>query len=469
MQTHEANFIGKKRAKTPSSKQKNEDNAQKEFEAKKKQFLDKAKKHPLSLKLGPCKVHPEISALTFDVKAKFNKARASVLTLPHGEVQTPVYMPVGTKGAMKGLLSCDLDRMGCKLMLNNTYHLAMDPGDDFLKKHFGFKDQRSAHHYMNWSHNVLTDSGGFQIVSLSKLSARSEEGVEFISHLNPNKKIFLSPEQSMKIQNNLGSDIMMALDDVIPPVCNINEIYDACERSLRWIDRCIEAHANKQSQNLFGIVQGGIDLKLRKIACDEMSKRQLPGYAIGGMAGGESKADFWKVVDTCTDNLPLNKPRYLMGIGYPVDLVICGLLGVDMFDCVFATRTARFGTAFTNFGFLKLKSDKNRYDFLPIDPECQCEVCKSYTRSYFHFTLNRNARALSLVSFHNVYYLLHLMKRLRQSIIDNKVNDFCKDFFSKQFQKQFPSWVYFALKKAGVNVDFIEELGYRDFEYEEDY
>lgn len=451
-------FLGNKRKKESLSEDEKVKLIQKQNE-----FLEQAKKHPLKI-VPPAKpeVHPDVSPLSFKVIAKFNRARASELTLPHALVKTPIYMPVGTKGAMKGLLACDLERMNCKLMLSNTYHLALEPGDEFLNEKFGGPERRGIHNYMHWPNNVLTDSGGFQIVSLSKLSVRSEEGVKFISHTADNREIMLTPEKSMQIQNNIGSDIMMALDDVIRPTSNINEIYDACERSLRWIDRCILAHNRKTEQNLFGIIQGGIDLDLRRIAVKEMVNRNLPGYAIGGMAGGETKEDFWKVVDICCELLPENKPRYLMGVGYPVDLAVCALLGVDMFDCVFATRTARFGTAFTNFGFRKLKAEQNKCDFSPIEPECDCEVCKKYSRSYFYFMFNKNPRAVNMISFHNVYYLLNLMKRIRDSIINGKVNEFVLDFFTKQFSGKYPKWVYNALKKAGVDAEFMKEDLYDD-------
>jgi len=250
---------------------------------------------------------------------------------------------------------------------------------------------------------------------------------------------------------------------------------------LRWIDRCFQAHERPNEQNLYPIVQGGLDLELRKYCTEEMVKRNANGYAIGGLSGGEEKEDFWKVVDTCTTGLPQEKPRYLMGIivylllgvGYPVDLIVCGLLGVDMFDCVFATRTARFGTAFTNHGFHKLKSESNRFDFDPIEKECDCEVCKSYSRSYFYIMLAKNPRAVNLISLHNVYYLLKLMKSFRQSIIDNKVQEFVENFLSKQFYKKdkitmYPMWVYNALKAAGVDIKFmngnIDNLSHSDYE-----
>jgi tRNA-guanine transglycosylase len=394
--------------------------------------------------------------LKLEVLAKFNKARACKLTLPHSEVETPVYMPVGTKAAMKGLLSCDLERMGCKLMLSNTYHLTLQPGEEFIDDNY-----KGVHNYMNWPNNLLTDSGGFQMVSLAELSERSEEGVEFVSHIEGDKrKIMLTPEKSIQIQNKLGADIIMALDDVIKPTSTDNDLNDACERTLRWIDRCISAHSRKDEQNLFGIVQGGLDLELRKYCTNEMKKRDLPGYAIGGLAGGEKKDDFWKVVDCCTDYLPEDKPRYLMGVGYPIDLFVCSLLGVDMFDCVFATRTARFGTAFTNNGFIKLKAEKNKFDFEPIEKDCGCEVCLNYSKSYFYLMLNKNPRAVNLISYHNVYYLLDLMRKLRSAIIKGKdaVNKYAEKFIMEQFKNEetYPLWIYEALNKAGVKTDFME-------------
>ena len=441
------------------------------MEERNKKFIEQCENHPIKF-IPPEKpeVHPDTKTLKFEVVETFNKARAGILTLPHGEVLTPVYMPVGTKGAMKGLLSADLERMGCKLMLSNTYHLGFEPGGEFLKKNYGGDDNRSVHHYMHWKNNLLTDSGGFQVASLVKLSERSEEGVNFISHITgDNTHLMLTPEMSMQIQNDLGSDIIMALDDVISPFSKGGAVYDACERSLRWIDRCIKAHKRKDEQNLYGIVQGGINVELRRQACIEWKKRNLPGYAIGGMSGGESKQEFCDTVSICTEILPTDKPRYLMGIGYPVDLVVCALLGVDQFDCVFATRTARFGSALTDYGFLKIKSEKNKFDFGPIDENCKCEICKKYSRSYLYFLLNNNPRGVEMISFHNVYYLLNLMKKIREAIINKKVNEFVEDFIKKQYKDStdgVPDWVVNSLTKAGCDMSFInkgrEEKYYTD-------
>ena len=247
---------------------------------------------------------------------------------------------------------------------------------------------------------------------------------------------------------------------------------EAMWRSVRWLDRCIKAHNRKDVQNLFGIVQGGIDINLRKYCLSEMVKRDLPGYAIGGMAGGESKADFVRIVDICTKLLPEDKPRYLMGIGYPVDILVCSLLGVDMFDCVFATRTGRFGTAFTMRGMINLKNERFKLDFMPIDNDCSCEVCGKYSRSYLNLIIKKNPRAVNLISYHNVYYLLELISTLRKSIIEGKVDSFVEDFMRKQYHNEliYPNWVYNALKEAGVNVEFmINRLGNNDLEFFDNY
>lgn len=285
-------------------------------------------------------------------------------------------MPVGTKAAMKGVLSKTLaDEIDCDIMLSNTYHLFLRPGEEIMNKVGG------AHKFMNWDRCLLTDSGGFQIVSLGDLNTLDEEGVTFESHID-RKKFSLTPERSMEIQNAIGADIMMQLDDVVPAIVDEARVHEAMERSVRWLDRCILAHKNTDTQNLFAIIQGGTDDKMREICCNEMIKRNTPGYAIGGMAGGESKDSFWRTVAKCCELLPPDKPRYVMGIGYAEDCVISALLGADMFDCVFATRTARFGTAFTRNGMIKVKKDKYQFDFGPISPGCTCYACKNFSLSY---------------------------------------------------------------------------------------
>ncbi|CAD8178805.1 unnamed protein product [Paramecium octaurelia] len=385
--------------------------------------------------------------LEFTILATHNFARASIMRLPHGEVQTPVYMPVGTKGAMKGVTYSEMDDLGCKLLLANTYHLAYKPGGDLLEKVGGL------HKFVNWKHNILTDSGGFQMVSLSQLSEVTEEGVTFESPYD-NSTMHLRPEDSIHTQNQIGADIIMALDDVVRTTTVGPRMQEASERTTRWLDRDIEAHKRKHDQNLFPIVQGGIDPKLREQSLNDLIQREANGYAIGGLAGGEDKVDFWKTVAQCTAKLPVNKPRYLMGVGYPVDVVVCSCLGVDMFDCVFSTRTARFGTAFTDNGFLKLKNKEAANVFEPIQKGCQCQACKSYTQSYLHYLIARKEVACHLISIHNLNYLLQLMLNLRQSIIDGKLIEFTNGFLQNWFKNegQIPQWIIEALEYAGIPV-----------------
>uniref|UniRef100_A0A670KDM8 Queuine tRNA-ribosyltransferase catalytic subunit 1 n=1 Tax=Podarcis muralis TaxID=64176 RepID=A0A670KDM8_PODMU len=298
-----------------------------------------------------------------------SKARACELRLPHGSVNCPVFMPVGTQGTMKGLTSTQLDALGCRLCLGNTYHLGMRPGPELIQKANGL------HGFMNWSRNLLTDSGGFQMVSLVELSKVTEEGVCFCSPYD-GKEILLTPEKSIEIQNALGSDIMMQLDDVVSSTVSGPRVEEAMFRSIRWLDRCIAAHTKPGQQNLFAIIQGGLDPSLRSKCLEEMTKRDVPGFAIGGLSGGEAKDHFWRMVDLSTNHLPRNKPRYLMGVGYATDLVVCVALGCDMFDCVFPTRTARFGSALVPWGSLQLKNKQYAKDFRPIDENCDCPTCQ---------------------------------------------------------------------------------------------
>lgn len=262
------------------------------------------------------------------------KARAATLTLPHGPVPLPIFMPVATQASLKGLTPQQLAETSCRLCLNNTYHLGLRPGQETLDAIGG------AHKFQGWHHNLLTDSGGFQMVSLLKLAKVTEDGVRFLSP-HDGAPMLLTPEHSISLQNSIGSDIIMQLDDVIATTSpDLARIEEAMWRSIRWLDRCIDAHGKPESQNLFCIIQGGLDLDLRRKCCDEMLKRDTPGIAIGGLSGGEAKSEYCKVVSTCTDMLPVGKPRYVMGVGYPEDIVVSVALGADMFDCVWPTRTA---------------------------------------------------------------------------------------------------------------------------------
>ena len=348
-------------------------------------------------------------------------------------------MPVGTKGAIKGISGPGMcaPPIGAEILLGNTYHLAFRPGADVVRKMGGL------HKFMNYGNNILTDSGGFQMVSLLSLAEITEEGVRFQSP-SDGTTMMLTPEESIRTQHKIGSDIIMVLDDVVHSCTQDDARFKlATERTVRWLDRCIKAHqeggkqdaalgfaSGPEHQNIFAIVQGGLDVSaggLREQCLEAFAQRDnhLPGYAIGGLAGGESKEDFWRVVDLCCRRLPKNKPRYLMGVGYPLDIVVCTALGVDMFDCVYPTRTARFGTAFTRTGLLKLKSAKFAKDMDPIDSSCPCHVCKGtelqgsgpYSRSSLHFMLKQGSAGGNLLTHHNLTYMLTLV-RVSDYLID---------------------------------------------------
>jgi len=279
--------------------------------------------------------------LKFKVKSRcsISRARASVMTLSHGDVKTPVFMPVGTQGTMKGITVEQLKNMDFEIILANTYHLAHEPGTDVLDQYNGI------HKYMGWDRSILTDSGGFQMVSLVHLTKLSEEGVEFAYPHNQDIKLMMTPEESMRIQKSINSDIVMQLDDVVSAgIGRGPRIEEAAERSVRWLDRCLNIKMN-ESQNIFPIVQGGLDPEPRIKCSAEMVRRNAPGFAIGGLSGGETKDEFWRVIHNSAPLLPEDKPKYCMGVGYALDLIVLTALGVDMFDCVFPTRTARFGQA----------------------------------------------------------------------------------------------------------------------------
>ncbi|OQO02458.1 Queuine tRNA-ribosyltransferase catalytic subunit [Cryoendolithus antarcticus] len=406
----------------------------------------------------PDPMPPKPSALTFNLLARCSttKARASLLTLPHGEVKLPIFMPVATQASLKGLTPKQLEDTGCGLCLNNTYHLGLKPGQKVLDAVGG------AHKLQGWKGNILTDSGGFQMVSLLHLATVTEAGVEFLS---PHDKspMLLTPEHSISLQNSIGSDIIMQLDDVIATTSPDNaRIKEATDRSVRWLDRCIAAHKNPESQNLFCIIQGGLDLDLRRQCCIEMVARDTPGIAIGGLSGGEAKDAYCKVVSTCTDMLPAGKPRYVMGVGYPEDLVVSVALGADMFDCVWPTRTARFGNAVTDFGVLNLRHASYAEDFRPVEEGCGCKICLpkdkgglGVTRAFVYHTAAKETVGAHLLSMHNVFYQLGLMGRIRQAILEDRYPEFLKAYFQKLYageKSKYPDWAIGALKEVGVDL-----------------
>jgi queuine tRNA-ribosyltransferase len=387
-------------------------------------------------------------ALRYTPLANCNKARAGRLELPHGVVETPVFMPVGTQGTIKGVCSKQIENMGIKLILGNTYHLGVRPGTDVVHRKGGL------HHFMNWNNNLLTDSGGFQMVSLVDLIEVTEAGVNFKSPID-GSTLLLTPERSIQYQNELGADIMMALDDVISSLTVGPRVEEAMERSIRWLDRCMAAHKRQPVQNLFGIIQGGLDRELRKRCLKAMIARDLPGYAIGGLAGGEDKHQFWNTVDVCTDHLPNHKPRYLMGVGYPVDLLVCVAMGVDMFDCVWPCRTARFGTAIVPEGLLKVHKAQYAADTRVLCDECPCPVCKEhkYPRAYLHHMARTAPLGAHLLTIHNLGYLKHYMSQMRASILEGRFHQFVDKHLRLNFPDAgLPAWVFDALTQNQVPV-----------------
>ncbi|KAA8896240.1 tRNA-guanine(15) transglycosylase-like protein [Sphaerosporella brunnea] len=410
------------------------------------------------------------SALAFELVAKCSttKARASVLRLPHGPIETPIFMPVATQAALKGLTPEQLEAAGCRLCLNNTYHLGLKPGQAVLEAVGG------AHKLQGWRHNILTDSGGFQMVSLLELATVTENGVEFLSP-HDGTPMLLTPEHSIDLQHSIGSDIIMQLDDVIATTSpDEARMRDAMYRSIRWLDRCIAEHLKPHPsssssptetyahrQNLFCIIQGGLDLSLRTECCEEMVKRDTPGIAIGGLSGGEEKEKYCAVVNHCTNLLPEGKPRYVMGVGYPEDLIVSVALGADMFDCVWGTRTARFGNAITSRGVLKLRNAQYANDFSPVDPDCKCPVCApgmGITKAFIHHLAAKETAGAHMLTLHNVSYLLNLMNEARKAVVRDEYPKFLRETFGKWYQgdkAKFPKWAVDALR--GVGVDLLAE------------
>ncbi|RYP30757.1 hypothetical protein DL768_011189 [Monosporascus sp. mg162] len=391
-------------------------------------------------------------------------------------------MPVATQASLKGLTPEQLEETGCRLCLNNTYHLGLKPGQDVLAAVGG------AHKLQGWNHNILTDSGGyvgttttatmaqfgdrFQMVSLLKLAKITEEGVEFLSP-HDGTPMLLTPEHSIGLQNTIGSDIIMQLDDVLVTTSpDARRMREAMERSVRWLDRCIAAHRNPDTQNLFCIVQGGLDLDMRRECCTAMMARDTPGIAIGGLSGGEAKADYCRVVACCTELLPELKPRYVMGIGYPEDLVVSVALGADMFDCVWPTRTARFGNAVTRRGVLNLRNARYASDFRPVENGCACACCRprdqqgglGVTRAFVHHNAAKETVAAHLLTIHNVHYQLDLMRRVREAVVADEYPAFLRRFFADLYpdsRADYPAWAVEALRGVGVDLLSDEETMYK--------
>ena len=370
----------------------------------------------------------------FKVLKTEGKARRGVFTCAHGTVQTPVFMNVGTQGAIKGAVSAlDLKEIGCQVELSNTYHLHLRPGDQVVRQMGGL------HKFMRWDGPILTDSGGFQVFSLSGLRKIKEEGVTFASHID-GRRIFMGPEESMQIQSNLGSDIAMAFDECVENPATYEYAKASCERTLRWLERCVAEHnrlnalpdAVNPRQMLFGINQGATFEDLRIWHMKEIAKLDCDGYAIGGLAVGEPTQVMYDIIDAVEPWMPADKPRYLMGVGTPSNIIEGVARGVDFFDCVMPARNARHGKLYTWRGTLNIKNEKYKLDPLPIDPECDCPVCRTFSRAYLrHLVTAGEMLAMRLAVLHNLYFYNTLMARIRQALDEGQFAAFRAEYSEK--------------------------------------
>ena len=373
------------------------------------------------------------AACRFEVIATDRRtgARAGLLHTPHGPVETPVFMPVGTHAAVKTLSQDDLEELEARIILGNAYHLYLRPGHQLVEQAGGL------HGFMNWPRALLTDSGGYQVFSLNALNKITEEGVRFQSHLDGSSHLF-TPEKVMEIEHGLGADIIMAFDECTPYPCSREDARQSMELSLRWAARGLARHqelsrerADRPPQALFGIVQGSVYPELRRQCARELAAMDLPGYAIGGLGVGEPRAEMFATIQATLPHLPAARPRYLMGVGLPRDLAEAVACGVDMFDCVIPTRNARNGTAFTPRGRLRLRNASLAADFSPLDPDCQCRTCRRYTRAYLrHLFQTNEILGLHLATYHNVHFFLKLMRDMRQAIIDGSFADWQAEFLA---------------------------------------
>ena len=366
-------------------------------------------------------------AVSYELKKKDKNsgARRGVLHTPHGDIQTPVFMPVGTQATVKAMTPEQVEATGAKLILGNTYHLFLRPGHEIVREAGGL------HKFMNWNHAILTDSGGFQVFSLGKLRKISEEGVTFRSHIDGSKK-FISPEIAIEIQNALGADIIMAFDECAPYPADRRYVEASLNRTTRWLKRCKDAHKDIEKQSLFGIMQGGMYSDLRKMSAEQIVELDLPGYAIGGLSVGEPKELMIEVLDSCVDYLQKEKARYLMGVG-TVDYIFEGVeRGIDMFDCVQPTRIARHGMATTASGKVNIKNAKYERDFSPLDDECDCYTCRNFSKAHLRHLFKANEMLCStLLSIHNIHFLEKMMEGIQKAIEEDRFLEYKKEFYDK--------------------------------------
>jgi queuine tRNA-ribosyltransferase len=363
--------------------------------------------------------------MQFNVSATDGKARRGELTFPRGTVQTPAFMPVGTYGTVKGMLPRDIKEIGAEIILGNTFHLMLRPGTQVIKEH------GDLHDFTQWQGPILTDSGGFQVFSLGDMRKISEEGVRFKSPID-GSPVFIDPETSIQVQRDLGSDVVMIFDECTPYPATEQEADKSMQLSLRWAERSKNAHADNPSA-LFGIVQGGMYEHLRDKSLAGLEEIGFDGYAIGGLSVGEPKEDMVRILNHLADHMPADKPRYLMGVGKPADLVEGVRRGIDMFDCVMPTRNARNGHLFTSAGVIKIRNAVHRHDTSTLDPECDCYTCSNFSRGYLHH-LEKCGEMLSaqLNTIHNLRYYQTLMAGLREAIAEGRLDAFADEFYAKQ-------------------------------------
>jgi len=355
---------------------------------------------------------------------KHTKARLGKLTTSHGEIQTPCFMPVGTHATVKGVSPRELDECGAEIMLSNAYHVFLRPGLEVIRKAGGL------HKFISWTKPMLTDSGGYQVFSLPLLRKVNDEGVEFQSHID-GMKHFFTPETVMEIQNTLGADIIMPLDECAHYPCTKDHAQVAMDRTINWARRSKKAHSRKD-QLLFAIIQGATYQDLRRECTKQLLDLDFPGYAIGGVSVGEPSNLIYETVEAVGALLPEDKPRYVMGIGMPQDIIEAVERGVDMFDCVIPTRYGRNGTVFTSSGKIVIRNSPYLEDFTPLDPQCSCYVCKTFSRAYIRHLFNaKEMLALMLASYHNIYFFINLVRQLRQAIIEDRFLEFKKEFLGR--------------------------------------
>lgn len=382
--------------------------------------------------------------IKYEIQYKDGNARAGIIHTPHGDIETPIFMPVGTQATVKTMTPEELEEIGAQIILGNTYHLHLRPTDELINDFGGL------HKFMNWNKPILTDSGGFQIFSLALRRKLTEEGAYFSSHLDGSKR-FISPEKSIEIQNNLGSDIMMVLDECPPGLATREYLQPSIDRTIRWARRCIVANKNKDKQGLFAIVQGGIYEDLRDYCLDELYKNNedFSGYAIGGLAVGEPTNDMYRILKHITPKLPIDKPRYLMGVGEPLDMLEAIEHGVDMMDCVHPSRIGRHGTVFTKYGRLVIKNEKYSRDPRPLDV-ADNYVCRNYTRAYIrHLFKTNEILGQRLATYHNLWFLLNLVKEAREAIKENRYKEFKEEFISNYTMGLNSEWIK-PIKKGSV-------------------